>query len=1643
MVRWLIILAVVITLSVTGLLLETPRGSIDGNLLLQIPNTDNKSTYSIDNIIEKDARVIAYGPVTRVSDVNEKGYFRFNTLPKGTYNLLYKANGYSSTYEWDVSVDEAKVKTVKEIKLNLLSPSLTLSANTNVFMPKEKPYLWFTAANLDEVRLKVYKFDVSKLLDAPKDKKDQYIRILLGNYYYSNDTFVDDITKNLSPVHTFTKKIVYGAEDYSRVPFKIDHKLDKGSYLIIAEGDSSINKKTLKDAYWISVTDLGLIAKHDPKKILFRAVNLETLQPEKDVTVKIYDRYEDQKLIGQAKTDAQGLVEIPYNNNLEKSSTSLFMYGNKGLSNAIVGSYNWFYSDELYKVYTYTDRPVYRPNQKAYFKGIVRYIEGLNLKNYAKKDVRITIKNPDNDIVKTINTKTTEFGTYDGFIEIPEDTKLGNYTILTNIDSNIYNTYFEVAEYRKPEFKVDVIPGAKYVVSNNKTTATVNANYFFGYPVKNAKVKYTVYASPDYSLRWKLEPRPEYFSFFDDWRDDDPHYYSTSGVVVAEGSTQTDDNGEAKISFDTKNMDFDDESFYRDNDSLPQSYRVEAEVTDISRKTVTGNSTFNVVPGNFLLYVQSEHFIYSPNEPIEVSVSAVDFERKRLATDVTLQLQEWQWDSSSYQYVKPKVVASTKVITSANDKVKATIKIPKKSETKDYKVVAIAKDQEGNTITHQDYIWISNYAYDKKDQKLKQSLQIALDKPVYKPGETAKIVINSPIKDINALMTLEGNDVFEYKLLPLTSYSTQIELPLKENYMPNIYISVSVVGKDKQFLEQKKNIYISPEQKFLTVKLKKSQEKYKPRDKVTYDIEVKDDKGNPVSTELSVGVVDESIYTIRPDYTPDIKKFFYNQRYNAVRTAYSFAESYSAGPDKIEPMLRKNFKDTAFWNAFVRTDKNGKATVTFPLPDNLTTWRTTVRAVTKETNVASTIDNILVTKDIIVRLATPRFYTNGDEAVLASIVHNYTDKPQSLRVVLDTPELLQLTDASKKPQAEVNIPAQGQQRTDWNVVASKSGEAKITVKALSSAIEGDAIEKDITVKPFGVPKTQYINNSIGDETDTEVINIDIPDSIDPNSLVWNFEISTNQASMLLGALDYLIEYPYGCTEQTISRFIPAIVVDNAVKTFGLSLNNDTKEDLPKVIKEGLTRIEKLQNNDGGWGWWKYDKSSPYMTSYVLYELHLADKYGHKFNKQDINRALSWIDSHLKNKAIVNISNGEDIDTSSYPEYAETSLTDLCFELYVFSLYGKTNPTILRNLDKNKDKIPNQGLGYLALAYYHRGYMQKAQDIIDLVLSRTDMTTQMLNMGMSMKVLSSFGIDLSSYDFYNDAEISAIVLQALLKVNPESPQADKVADFIIHNRTGRYWENTKTTSQVILAMSDYVRTKTIQAEPDYDLLVNFNDKQIIDVHIDKNNVFKSNIKINIADQDILPKNKIVIKKIGSGKVFYNSDINYYEKYQASETISSVSNKGLTVSKELYTLKPHYNSNGEITYNEISYRGAVKAGEILLVKLTLDAKEPLDYLIIEDPKSSGMEMVSMDPENKLGSDFDKDEPYWWKTWWTHEEDRDSYAAFFVTHLPAGKREIKYLVRPEFPGEYLMRPAVVKSMYAEQVSSSTESAVLKVQE
>src|SRR5256712_2064175 len=224
------------------------------------------------------------------------------------------------------------------------------------------------------------------------------------------------------------------------------------------------------------------------------------------------------------------------------------------------------------------------------------------------------------------------------------------------------------------------------------------------------------------------------------------------------------------------------------------------------------------------------------------------------------------------------------------------------------------------------------------------------------------------------------------------------------------------------------------------------------------------------------------------------------------------------------------------------------------------------------------------------RLEMPRFRTEGDTVTISGVVHNFLKSDKSTKISLDL-NGAQLLDS---PSETVTIRQSGEHRVDWRVQANQVGKLTLLAKALTDT-ESDAVEMTMDIVPHGLKQTVGNTTTLTQNDADQTVSLDLPMHPDIQARRLRIEASPSIAGTLFGALDYLTSFPYGCTEQTMSSFLPNVIVAQALKdvpTAKIRASND----LDKKVQRGLDRLYAYQHDDGGWGWWEDDKSHTIITA---------------------------------------------------------------------------------------------------------------------------------------------------------------------------------------------------------------------------------------------------------------------------------------------------------------------------------------------------------------------------------------------------------------------------------------------------------------
>ncbi|MBV9294818.1 MAG: hypothetical protein JO145_04535, partial [Acidobacteriaceae bacterium] len=773
------------------------------------------------------------------------------------------------------------------------------------------------------------------------------------------------------------------------------------------------------------------------------------------------------------KTDADGFADLPANFTAEEDLRVIATRG-EDVAFADVSSWTFAARNRNWTGLVYTDRPVYRPGDTVHFRGILRQQATVGYDIPSQQSLSVQIADPDGKPIYQKNLTTNSNGIIHDELSTTRTFALGSYFIQVRAGETEMGGNFEIQEYKKPEYEVRVTPQKPRVLEGESVETVIDARYYFGEPVNNAKVKYSIYRNQYWFPLWYDPDEAES-------EEGGPNANEEAGEEIAQAEGQLDSEGKLSVTVPTTVSEH----------KFDYRYRIEARVTDKAGREISGTGWLIATYGSFVLNVQPDRYFYQPSISGSFKVEARDYDNHPVSTNVHLEIAVWKWRDRSPADVK----SATDISTGVDGSATADLKIPAGGGS--YRVLASARTPEGRKLEESAFIWVSGEAEEPFWGGPQRSVPIVPDKKAYHSGDTAKILIVTGQSNTPVLVSVEGRDIRTRKLIRSQGATAVFEYTVSADDEPGFFVSAQFLRKGEMYQNQKR-VKVPPSDHTLNVKISTDRSQYLPGQTAQYSIDVTSADGKPIPrADFSLGVVDEAIYAIRKDETPDILNFFYGQEWDSVSTDNSlmFFFNGEAGtrrmqlamlraPSKlaqlkperlVQPKVRKAFPDTAFWAADLTTDSSGHAQAPIQFPDSLTTWRATARGVSPDERFGGAVLKTIVRKNLILRLAVPRFFVQGDEVVISGIVHNYLTTAKKAHVVVKL-EGLDITPGIAAEQ-DVDIPSRTEVKVDWRVKAQTVRHVKVTGEALTDE-ESDAMELELPVNPPGVSIRQAKAGSI-------------------------------------------------------------------------------------------------------------------------------------------------------------------------------------------------------------------------------------------------------------------------------------------------------------------------------------------------------------------------------------------------------------------------------------------------------------------------------------------------------------------------------------------------------------------------------------
>jgi uncharacterized protein YfaS (alpha-2-macroglobulin family) len=1456
------------------------------------------------------------------------------------------------------------------------------------------------------------------------------------------------------------------------------------------------NMEEQKSVQIVQATDLGLSVKEAFDKSYIWVHSLNDASPVSNATVKYYD---GNTLVGEAITDDSGNCSI-INKFGRHSDSAIYVVSHNGKDSAFVTSLEhqipyWYYDirfdEEGYKKQLLGqivfDRKLYRPGDIVECKAFLAVRENGKLNPVRNEEVQFTLSNSEGKELAAETLTTSDEGGVNYTYETQKDAPLGHYQvkfIYMDKEHGRVNDTFQVEEFRPVSFAVDVIGLTTGKVGESKEV-TVDGHYLFGAPMQNAPVKYSVFREKR-SLsfgNYSAYTFSENNYWYRDYSDDEGYLTGSEGRLSP--------TGQYTFNIVPSRMDADEIISNNTTIQLSDVYdiKMEATVRDVDDKTVTKTAYARIYPGENVFGIRTLSRYQHKKNSFEFDLVALNndgTDSGSVSAEILIVRSEYRsvlsvGPSGTLQtrWTHVKTIENSEDITLTNEPRRFTYNVPREGN---YSI--IVKEKSGQSYSRDSfYAWGGSGSYYSRNDS---SLSLLPDKKEYNPGDTARILVQSPWEECTAVVTLERDSVYWQKSYPVTGDGTPLEIPIKDEYLPNVYCSVMLIrprrqmpeglSEDarKEFIEYDLGapefktgavkISVSNSSRRLKLELDTDRKSYAPADEMTITFNTEP------GAEIALSSADLAVLNLVDYSFADPVNKFYQEWPNSIRILENRRHIIKQYPEtrkgdspggqgkgdelegdggfnqQNEDGSRTDIRYTAYWNPLIKADSSGKAEVTFKLPQNLTTFRLMALAA-KDGKYASLKKEIRVKKSIVVRRNLPRFIRPNDTLRMGAVITNQTEISSIFRVSLDT-HLLQGNSKS----SEINLgPGESKEVTfelslDYEAYRKsldedpEDGEVHGIISGFLSCVPED-IEKftaagyakdDIQDKlKFDLPVRQYYPSEAAviagftDKQIEEFITIPNRSSIFTKTGSLDVTLSPTALTGIEHGFGFFTSNPYYCLEQRASAYLLALSTGNLLEHF----DQDPAfagYDFDEIESLFLDELQNFQNADGGFRAWKdssFTKSNPYLTAYVLFVLETAKGKKVKVDKRIPDSLISRAGDYLT--AYV-----AEPPKDSY-SYVLESFTMI---QYVLALQKRYNDSLTSFLMKNRDQLSIRAKAQLALAvaigkrvngYSKNGTTEKLyQDVINNMEIGTD------------KV--SFSEPPGGYyrAYYSSGATTAAVLRMMIRLDEKSEIIPRVVRYLIANE--KVWGTSHASAFSALALHDYA-SKFETRRGDFNATVKINNR----------NLFSSKLSWKKAEDY---ENSLPIAQLydygregetyplqfiseNDNRLYYTAKLLYSPRAQAI----NARDEGI----ELY--RYYYDSKG----NHIRDLSQMKRGRIYTCKITVVTGRPMFNIVITDNLASTFEVVNTSFKTEASSlsplvkrESPRYDDYWWAAPTYNMEFRDDKVVITQEYIPSGLHEFSYLIRPTVKGSCTLPPAEAKLMYEENVFGRTNADEIMIQ-
>ena len=1523
---------------------------------------------------------------------------------------------------------------------------------------------------IDTVNIASVRIRVKQLTPADAIRTMQGYRHYTGNGHNNSD---------ISPEAPLPYSLINGKTVYDRTIF-LDNKIDTSRDLAL-DWNEILPKHQRTTTFFVSVegtakddarggdrvaqsfvqlTDIGLCWKLSDKDAVIYAFSCLTGKPLANVELQVFN--EDAQEAGSAKTDANGIARVPRN------KAARHLRANRGKDCYIIPFDNTLDTVALWRfpvnidwnhlkgwkrsAKMFTDRNLYRPGETVQLKGVARRFLDNQIELTAGKTAQLVISDSASRVLVDQEITLSANGTFDYTLKLPAET-VGRFTAKlvfpedpahADEDSWVADQYrifqhrFNVQEFRRNAFEVTSNipasePGAKNITLN------LDAQYYQGQPVKNGRVQWYFDATqtgfyPDKYRDYLFGDHRRYDSHY--WS----HYFGYNGDTTHRGSSdrngqsKLDDNGKTAISFELPKLTF----------PTAMSVNLHSEITDARDQTLTTKTRTTVHPADTYIGISRIDRLIRVGEDPALELIAVDpqGEQRTDAVKVTATIVREYHESVKIKSADGKVSVKNTKKTAVVSEQEITIEpnkpmtLPFQPEHTGRHVVTLkGVDKDGHAFSTASRLWIygtKDYPWATEDG---MKIKLVPEKKRYNPGETARILVMTPIEG-TAMITIERAGVHREYRQELKADNPVIELPLTDMDAPNAYVSVIVIRGAADSPRKHKEpvlklgyctLNVTNVRDRLKVGLEVIGSQHRPGEatEVTGTVTMHD--GSPAAgAEVVLYAEDEGTLAVAGYQTPNLMDFFHAPRPLLVQCGTSFSTFIAENPDDRDfgnkgftigggeeedaaaggladdVKLRSDFNPCAAWLPTVTTDANGKFQATINNPDTLTRYRVMAIALHGANKFGHQTTDYTVNKPLMLEPAAPRYASEGDKLSPKVLVQNNSKFEGSWEISLVTDSITVPTSGSQNGSAgntmsktislkpgdaatvyfDVTFANTGTTRWIWSATpVSLTGSEKLTPVLAKDLSDKAETKFEVTYPVPTMRQVQFISMSGNSRND-------LLKGLEPELLGGRGHIDLEFSNSLLleaaGAADFLLHYPYGCVEQTTSSLMPWFAARD-LKSVVPGFSGRTEADISKAIQMGADRLLTMQTADGGLGYWPgATRSLDWATAYGGMGMILAKKNGAVVPDSALEQITKWMANSVK---------------KSQPQggYHHWNSETHARTLYVLALAGKPEVALQNKMLDDREKLTPTAKSFLALAIHTSGNTPE-------------------NKATAISLLENMKPRTETKHWMRHHSDEAMQVLAWSEIAPENDQVHRSMKAMLGNRNPYgHWRTTWANSWAMQAMAAYGRNVEKDRKPATLQLVSNGETQTIT--LDQENPTKT-IRVILRDG---------MKLIASSNNTAHTNIKLSAKPELAPT-GPRGYSGMSIIRRYERM---------LTDGTTQPLGEPQVGDLVKVSLDITFSTALEYVVIEDRLPSLFEAVNNDFASQ-SSKFKGNSDYQWTI--NHKELRSDRASFFVNRSwRNGTRTVSYMARVTSAGIATAPAAKVECMYDPVQIAITDSKVL----